>query len=108
MKLDPTLMGTMNSKVFRVLEVVEKGMKDQNLRSDISHRFDCQLLRHGGTDKNISSLLQDKLLNERMVLILANAGYGILVLHNIKSRGFVAALSLLFQTKSTLSGNSID
>jgi len=98
MKLDPTVMRTMNANDFRVMEAVEKGMKDHALvplplLSSIAN------LRHGGTHKIVSSLLRDKLLSHECKrrnsvdgYRLTNAGYDILALHNLKKRGFVAAL----------------
>lgn len=97
MKLDPTVLRTMSSQDFRVMEAVEKGMKDHeivplNLISAIAN------LRHGGTHKIISSLLRDKLLSHERKKYgydgyrLTNAGYDILALHNLKSRGLIAAL----------------
>lgn len=54
-------------------------------------------LRSGGTHKIMSSLLRDKLLsherkNAHDGYRLTNAGYDILALHNLKSRGFIVAL----------------
>ncbi|KAL7558038.1 hypothetical protein ACA910_009230 [Epithemia clementina (nom. ined.)] len=97
MKLDPTVMRTMNSQDFRVMEAVEKGMKDHNL---VPPKLVAAYanLRHGGAHKIISSLLRDKLLSHETKkhgfdgYRLTNAGYDILALHNLKSRGFVAAL----------------
>jgi RIO-like serine/threonine protein kinase len=54
-------------------------------------------LRHGGTNKIISSLLRDNLLSHECRkqgydgYRITNAGYDILALQNLKSRGFVAA-----------------
>jgi RIO kinase 2 len=90
MKLDPTVMRTMSPQDFRVLEAVEKGMKDHALVplplvSSIAN------LRHGGCHKIISSLLRDKLLsheNKRQSQVdgyrITNAGYDILALHHLK------------------------
>jgi len=96
MKLDPTVMRTMNSQDFRVMEAVEKGMKDHSL-VPVPLITSIANLRHGGTHKIISSLLRDKLLSHERKngfdgYRLTNAGYDILALHNLKSRGFIAAL----------------
>jgi RIO kinase 2 len=97
MKLDPTVMRTMNSQDFRVMEAVEKGMKDHEL-VPMALISSIANLRHGGTHKIISSLLRDKLLSHERKkhgfdgYRLTNAGYDILALHNLKSRGFIAAL----------------
>jgi RIO kinase 2 len=96
MKLDPTVMRTMNSQDFRVMEAVEKGMKDHEL-VPMALISSIANLRHGGTHKIISSLLRDKLLSHERKkhgfdgYRLTNAGYDILALHNLKSRGFIAA-----------------
>lgn len=97
MKLDPTVMRTMNSQDFRVLEAVEKGMKNHAL-VPIPLINSIANLRNGGTHKIISSLLRDKLLSHERKKSsydgyrLTNAGYDILALHNLKKRGFIAAL----------------
>ena len=97
MKLDPTVMRTMDRKDFRVLEAVEKGMRNHGL---VPGPLVATLanLRHGGSGKIISSLLRDKLLSHESKkggydgYRITNAGYDILALHNLKARGFVAAL----------------
>lgn len=97
MKLDPTVMRTMSTQDFPVLEAVEKGMKNHaivplHLITAIAN------LRHGGAHKIISSLLRDKLLSHEQKkgsvdgYRLTNAGYDILALHNLKVRGFIVAL----------------
>ena len=96
MRLDPTVMRTMNRQDFRVLAAVETGMRSHelvpaNLVASIA------ALRHGGTGKVLSSLLRDKLLSHDQSCgydgyRVTNAGYDILALHNLKSRGIVAAL----------------
>ena len=97
MKLDASVMRTMDRKDFRVLEAVEKGMRNHGL---VPGPLVATLanLRHGGSGKIISSLLRDKLLSHEAKkggydgYRLTNAGYDILALHNLKTRGFVAAL----------------
>lgn len=96
MKLDATVMRTMNRQDFRVLAAVETGMRNHELVpapliSSLAN------LRHGGTAKILSSLLRDKLLSHDRSCgydgyRLTNSGYDILALHNLKTRGFVAAL----------------
>ena len=95
MKLDPTVMRNMNRQDFRVLAAVETGMRNHalvpaNLIASIAN------LRHGGTGKILSSLLRDKLLSHDAKVYdgyrLTNAGYDILALHNLKTRGIVSAL----------------
>ena len=96
MKLDPTVMRTMNAQDFRVMEAVEKGMKNHNL-VPIKLISANSNLRHGGAHRIVSSLLRDKLLSHERKkhgfdgYRLTNAGNDILALHNLKSRGFVAA-----------------
>ena len=96
MKLDPTVMRTMNAQDFRVLEAVEKGMKNHAL-VPLPLITSIANLRHGGTNKIISSLLRDNMLSHECRkqgydgYRITNAGYDILALHNLKSRGFVAA-----------------
>ena len=97
MKLDPTVMRTMDRKDFRVLEAVEKGMRNHGI---VPGPLVATLanLRHGGSGKIISSLLRDKLLSHETKkggydgYRITNAGYDILALHNLKTRGYVAAL----------------
>lgn len=96
MKLDPTVMRTMNRQDFRVLAAVETGMKNHAL---VPSPLIASIanLRHGGTSKILSSLLRDKLLSHDRSCgydgyRLTNSGYDILALSNLKSRGIVAAL----------------
>mmetsp|Transcript_32799 Transcript_32799/g.48845 ORF Transcript_32799/g.48845 Transcript_32799/m.48845 type:complete len:644 (-) Transcript_32799:415-2346(-) len=96
MKLDPTVMRTMNKQDYRVLGAVEIGMKNHSLVpapliSSIAK------LRHGGTSKILSSLLRDKLLSHDQSCgydgyRLTNSGYDVLALHHLKSRGLIAAI----------------
>ena len=62
MKLDPTVLRTMGPTDFRVLEAVEKGMLKHALVPS-SLIASLSSLRHGGTNKILSSLLRDKLLS---------------------------------------------
>jgi len=96
MKLDPTVMRTMNRQDFRVLAAVETGMKSHEL---VPAQLIASIasLRHGGTGKILSSLLRDKLLSHDRSCgydgyRLTNSGYDILALHNLKSRGFISAI----------------
>jgi RIO kinase 2 len=97
MKLDPTVLRTMNKDDFRVLEAVEKGMKDHAL-VPVPWITSSANLRHGGAHKIISSLLRDKLLSHECRkntydgYRVTNAGYDILALHNLKSRAIIAAI----------------
>lgn len=97
MKLDPTVLRTMKKEDFRVLDAIEKGMKDHAI-VPLKLIVATANLRHGGAHKIISSLLRDKLLShERRKSSydgyrITNAGYDIMALHNLKSRGFVAAI----------------
>ncbi|KAL7494225.1 hypothetical protein ACHAWT_002946 [Skeletonema menzelii] len=96
MKLDPTVMRTMNKQDFRVLAAVETGMKGHSL-VPIALINSIANLRHGGTNKILSSLLRDKLLSHDQSCgydgyRLTNSGYDILALHNLKSRGIIAGL----------------
>lgn len=95
MRLDPTVMPTMNGQDFRVLESVEKAMHQHSL---VPAPLIASLanLRHGGTGKILSSLLRDKLLSHDKSCgydgyRLTNAGYDILALHNLKTRKLIAA-----------------
>jgi RIO kinase 2 len=97
MKLDPTVMRTMDRSDFRVLEAVETGMRHHAVvPASLIHA--AAGLRHGGSHKLVSSLLRDKLLsheNHKGGLDgyrLTNAGYDILALHNLKVRGVIGAL----------------
>jgi RIO kinase 2 len=96
MKLDPTVMRTMNRQDYRVLAAVETGMRSHAL---VPSPLIASIasLRHGGTHKIISSLLRDKLLSHNRSCgydgyRLTNSGYDILALHTLKSRGIIAAL----------------
>lgn len=96
MKLDPTVMRTMNKQDFRVLAAVEVGMKGHSL-VPIALINSTANLRHGGTNKIISSLLRDKLLSHDQSCgydgyRLTNSGYDILALHNLKSRGIISGI----------------
>ena len=96
MKLDPTVLRTMHTNDFRVLEAVEQGMKNHALVplplvSSIAN------LRHGGVHKIVSSLLRDKLLSHEKKnghdgYRVTNAGYDILALHQLKTRKVIAAM----------------
>lgn len=97
MKLDPTVLRTMTAQDFRVMEAIEKGMKDHEI-VPLALLSSTANLRHGGCHKIISSLLRDKLLSHERKKYgydgyrLTNAGYDILALHNLKARGFIAAI----------------
>ncbi|KAL3808186.1 hypothetical protein ACHAXA_009541 [Cyclostephanos tholiformis] len=96
MKLDPTVMRTMNRTDFRVLSAVEAGMKDREL-VPVPLINTIANLRHGGTNKIISSLLRDKLLSHDQSCgydgyRLTNSGYDILALHDLKCRGIIGGI----------------
>lgn len=96
MKLDPTVMRTMNRQDFRVLTAVEAGMKNHSL-VPLPLINSIANLRHGGTNKIISSLLRDKLLSHDQSCgyngyRLTNSGYDILALHDLKSRGVISGI----------------
>ena len=96
MKLDPTVMRTMNKQDFRVLAAVETGMKGHSL-VPVALINSVANLRHGGTSKVISSLLRDKLLSHDQSCgydgyRITNSGYDIMALHNLKSRGIIAGI----------------
>lgn len=96
MKLDPTVMRTMNRQDYRVLEAVEKGMKNRSLVPS-SLIASIANLRHGGCHKIISSLHRDNLLAHDQSCgydgyRVTNSGYDILALWNLKCRGFISAL----------------
>ncbi|KAL7440003.1 hypothetical protein ACHAXM_012188 [Skeletonema potamos] len=96
MKLDPTVMRTMNKQDFRVLAAVETGMKGHSL-VPLALINSIANLRHGGTNKVLSGLLRDKLLSHDQSCgydgyRLTNSGYDILALHNLKSRGIIAGI----------------
>ena len=96
MKLDPTVMRTMNRQDFRVLNAVEAGMKDRELVPAPLINTIANL-RHGGTNKIISSLLRDKLLSHDQSCgydgyRLTNSGYDVLALHDLKCRGIIGGI----------------
>ncbi|KAL7438218.1 hypothetical protein ACHAXH_004488 [Discostella pseudostelligera] len=96
MKLDPTVMRTMNRQDYRVLSAVESGMKNHSL-VPLPLVNTIANLRHGGTNKIISSLLRDKLLSHDQSCgyngyRLTNSGYDILALHDLKCRGIIAGI----------------
>lgn len=96
MKLDPTVMRTMTKQDFRVLAAVETGMKGHSL-VPLALINSIANLRHGGTNKIISSLLRDKLLSHDQSCgydgyRVTNSGYDILALQNLKSRGIIAGI----------------
>jgi RIO kinase 2 len=95
MKLDPTVLRTMDAQDFKVLEAVEKGMQRHQL---VPAPLIASLsnLRHGGTSKVISGLLRDKLLSHDKSCgydgyRVTSAGYDILALQNLKARKIIAA-----------------
>ena len=96
MKLDPTVLRTMVPQDFQVLEAIEKGMAKHAL---VPSPLIASLanLRHGGTNKILSSLLRDKLLSHDQSCgydgyRITTAGYDILTLHNLKTRKMIAAI----------------
>lgn len=96
MKLDATVMRTMERTDFRVLEAVESGMLNHSVVPMVLINSIAGL-RHGGSHKVLSSLLRDKLLSHENKggvdgYRLTNAGYDVLALHNLKLRGVIAAL----------------
>jgi RIO kinase 2 len=96
MKLDPTILRTMSKQDFRVLAAVETGMKNHEL-VPVQLISSIANLRHGGSEKIISSLLRDKLLSHDRSCgydgyRLTSSGYDIMALENLKARGLVAAL----------------
>lgn len=96
MKLDATIMRTMNRQDFRVLEAIEKGMETRTL-VPVSIIASIANLRHGGTNKIISSLHRDNLLSHDQSCgydgyRLTTSGYDILALWNMKQRGVISAL----------------
>eukprot|EP00934_Nitzschia_sp_Nitz4_P009043 Nitzschia sp. Nitz4//scaffold149_size55946//19883//21659//NITZ4_006593-RA/size55946-augustus-gene-0.65-mRNA-1//1//CDS//3329536806//9033//frame0 len=96
MRLDPTVMRTMNGQDFRVLEAVERGMQRHSLVPAPLISSLAQL-RHGGTGKILNHLLRDKLISHDKSCgydgyRLTNAGYDILALHHLQSRKLVMAL----------------
>jgi RIO kinase 2 len=102
MKLDPTVMRTMNRSDFRVLAAVEQGMVKHEL-VPLPLITSIANLRHGGTHKIISSLLRDKLLSHDRSCgydgyRLTNAGYDILALHQLKQLKILGALGMRIGT----------
>lgn len=96
MKLDPTVMRTMERSDFRVLEAVERGMQHHAI-VPLALIHSLAGLRHGGSHKILSSLLRDKLVShERKHNVdgyrVTNAGYDILALHHLKLQKVIAAL----------------
>jgi len=96
MKLDPTVMRTMNRQDYRVLAAVETGMQNREL---VPSKLIASIasLRHGGCHKILSSCLRDKLLSHDRSCgydgyRLTNSGYDVLALNSLKTRGVVAAL----------------
>jgi len=96
MKLDASVMRTMNRQDYRVLAAVETGMINRSL-VPVSIIASIANLRHGGTHKIISSLHRDNLLAHDQSCgydgyRITNSGYDILALWNMKQRGIVSAL----------------
>mmetsp|Transcript_24672 Transcript_24672/g.35405 ORF Transcript_24672/g.35405 Transcript_24672/m.35405 type:complete len:537 (+) Transcript_24672:91-1701(+) len=96
MKLDPTIIRTMNKSDFRVLAAVEQGMKNHAL-VPVALVTSIANLRHGGAHKIMSSLLRDKLLSHDCSCgydgyRLTNAGYDILALYHLKQLKVISAL----------------
>ena len=96
MKLDATVMRTMNRQDYRVLAAVEAGMQNRSL-VPVSIIASIANLRHGGTHKIISSLHRDNLLAHDQSCgydgyRITNSGYDILALWNLKQRGIISAL----------------
>lgn len=98
MKLDPTVMRTMDAQDFRVLEAIEKGMK-QHYIVPLALINAIANLRHGGSHKIVSTLLRDKLISHERNkkqstdgYRVTNAGYDILALYHLKKSKIVAAL----------------
>ena len=97
MKLDPTVMRTMDRTDFRVLEAIETGQL-QKQQEIVTLQLINQLsnLRHGGSHKVVSSLLRDKLISHETQggmdgYRLTNAGYDILALSAMKRHSIIAA-----------------
>ena len=96
MKLDASVMRTMSPLDYRVLEAVEKGMDSRTL-VPVTVISSIANLRHGGTNKIISSLHRDNLLSHDQSCgydgyRLTNSGYDILALWSLKQRGLVSAI----------------
>ena len=98
MKLDPTVMRTMDRTDFRVLEAIEMGQLQKQQEIVALHQINqLSNLRHGGSHKIVSSLLRDKLISHETQggmdgYRLTNAGYDILALYAMKRHSIVAAL----------------
>lgn len=96
MKLDATVMRTMNRQDYRVLAAVESGMQNRAL-VPVAIISSIANLRHGGTHKIISALHRDNLLAHDQSCgydgyRITNSGYDILALWNLKQRGIISAL----------------
>jgi len=96
MKLDASVMRTMSPLDYRVLEAVEKGMDSRTL-VPVTVISSIANLRHGGTNKIISSLHRDNLLSHDQSCgydgyRLTNSGYDILALWSLKQRGIISAI----------------
>jgi len=96
MKLDASVMRTMSPLDYRVLEAVEKGMDSRTLVA-VTVIQSIANLRHGGTNKIISSLHRDNLLAHDQSCgydgyRLTNSGYDILALWSLKQRGIISAI----------------
>jgi len=96
MKLDASVMRTMNRLDFRVLEAVEKGMENRYL-VPVGIIASIANLRNGGCHKIISALHRDNLVAHDQSCgydgyRLTNSGYDILSLWNLKMRGIISAL----------------
>ena len=89
MKLDATVMRTMNRQDYRVLSAVESGMQNRSL-VPVAIIASIANLRHGGTHKIISSLHRDNLLAHDQSCgydgyRITNSGYDILALWNLSA-----------------------
>ena len=97
MKLDPTVMRTMDRTDFKVLEAIEQGQLQKQLEIVTLQQINqLSNLRHGGSHKVVSSLLRDKLISHETHggmdgYRLTNAGYDILALSNMKRNHIIAA-----------------
>mmetsp|Transcript_22513 Transcript_22513/g.49043 ORF Transcript_22513/g.49043 Transcript_22513/m.49043 type:complete len:600 (+) Transcript_22513:104-1903(+) len=94
MKLDATVLRTMQPADFLVLEAVELGMMKDHALVPLALIANLAKLRHGGCHKIVSSLLRDKLLShERKTggydgYRVTTAGYDILALHALKKQKY--------------------
>jgi RIO kinase 2 len=96
MKLDATVMRTMERSDFLLLEAVESAMKDHYI-VPLNVIAATAQLRHGGVQTVLRGLLRDKLLSHerkggREGFRLTNSGYDILALYHLKKRNVIAAL----------------